>query len=455
MSRKSIYVVFMGMALLAGCKATGAGEGELTGHYNVKFDNTKIPTGMTYIPGGRATLGLSDEDLNFTQSNPPRMKSFKAFFMDETEISNAEYRQFVNWVRDSIAVTSLGAGKAPEYFLKPRPAKGETAAPNPNINWAKVSNGSALWSSSKGGHNKDLSELYYTGEDAIPGRAEIDVRKLKYAYNYLNLDLAAEGRKDPSKSRRDFIEIYTDFPNKEKSNEFPSINVYPDTMVWKVDYSYSQNDPIVRSYFNHPSYDNYPVVGVSWEQARAFSVWRGRLYERTAAMKKLPSTAVPEYRLPTEAEFEYAARGGRNLAKYPWGGPYMRTAKGQMQANFKVGRGNYLDDGGLYTVNVKSYLPNDYGLYNMAGNVAEWTETAYSSSSVSMLADFNPNYTYNAKAGDSKYLKRKVVKGGSWKDIGFFLQNGAATYEYQDQSRSYIGFRCVYSYPGAELSYKK
>ena len=408
---------------------------------------------MVYIPGGRTTLGMTEEDLNFTQANPPAMVSFKAFFMDETEITNAEYRQFVNWVRDSVAIASLGPTSAAEFY-----SNSKSAAPGNsqrNIDWAKVGNGSRLWSTRNGGLGNKLQDMYYVGDDALPGRNEIDIRKIKYAYSQLNLDLAAKGRKDPTKSRRDFIEIYTDNPNPAKSNEFPSVMVYPDTMVWKMDYSYSQNDPMVRSYFNHPSYDNYPVVGVSWEQATAFTVWRSRLFQKTALARKIPLTAVPEYRLPTEAEFEYAARGGRNLAKFPWGGPYIRNAEGCMQANFKVGRGNYSDDGGLYTVNVKSYFPNDYGLYNMAGNVAEWTATAYNASSRTMLLDFNPNYTYTAKTGDSKYLKRKVVRGGSWKDIGFFLQNGVGTYEYQDQSRSYIGFRCVYSYPGAELHYTK
>jgi sulfatase modifying factor 1 len=442
-----------GLVILHFCSCTIGSQGELIGSYNRKFDNTKIPLGMVYVPGGRTTIGMTEEDLNFTSAAPPGMTSFKAFFMDETEITNAEYRQFVNWVRDSIAINMLGPAAATEYYY---PAdKANSGDITRNINWQKVGNGSRLWSTKNGGLGTKLQDMYYAGDDALPGRNEIDVRKIRYAYSIINLDLAAEGRKDPTKKRKDFIEIYTDNPDPAKPNQHPSVSIYPDTMVWKMDYSYSQNDPMVKSYFNHPSYDNYPVVGVSWEQANAFSVWRSLLFRKTAVSRKIPLTAVPEYRLPTEAEFEYAARGGRNLSKFPWGGPYIRNAKGCMQANFKVGRGNYSDDGGLYTVNVRSYFPNDYGLYNMAGNVSEWTATAYNASSRPMLLDFNPNYTYTAKTGDSKYLKRKVVRGGSWKDTGFFLQNGVGTYEYQDESRSYIGFRCVYSYPGADIGYKK
>jgi sulfatase modifying factor 1 len=87
----------------------------------------------------------------------------------------------------------------------------------------------------------------------------------------------------------------------------------------------------------------------------------------------------------------------------------------------------------------------------MSGNVSEWTITAYNKGASPLLHDLNPNFTYDAGAGDSKYKKRKVVKGGSWKDTGYFLQNAVSTYEYQDTQRSYIGFRCVSSYPGTDL----
>ena len=438
-------------ALFASCGK--GGQGELTGVYNRKFKNNRIPLGMVYIPPGRTLIGQSDEDITNTQSSPSRMTSFSAFYMDQTEISNAEYRQFVNYVRDSVAITMLGPTAAPNLYL-PAPAAtqgGASLTSQRFIDWRKVGN---LWKNKNGGYGAKLADMYYTGDDALPGRSELDVRKFRYAYSYVNLDLAAKGRSNPDSKRKDYIESYVDAPDPNKPNEFPSVSVYPDTLVWKMDYSYSQNDPMVKNYFNHPSYDDYPVVGVSWEQANAFCDWRTKLYQSIAARRKLPLNSRPEYRLPTDAQFEYAARGGNTKTKYPWGGPYIRNTKGCMQANFKVGRGNYSDDGGLYTVNVKSYFPNDYGLYNMAGNVAEWTVTAYNQSAAPLLLDFNPNFTYVARPTDNKYLKRKVVRGGSWKDIGFFLQNSVGTYEYQDQSRSYIGFRCVVSYPGTDINYK-
>jgi gliding motility-associated lipoprotein GldK len=159
-----------------------------------------------------------------------------------------------------------------------------------------------------------------------------------------------------------------------------------------------------------------------------------------------------QYRLPTEAEWEYASRGGRIGADYPWGGPYARNSRGCLLANFKPGRGNYGDDGGMHTVKVTSYFPNDFGLYNMSGNAAEWTSTAYDESAVVFIHDMNPNYSYEAKSDDPEVLKRKVIRGGSWKDIGYFMQNGTRSYEFQDTAKSYIGFRCVMSYMGRSIS---
>jgi len=117
-------------------------------------------------------------------------------------------------------------------------------------------------------------------------------------------------------------------------------------------------------------------------------------------------------------------------------------------ANFKPGRGNYIDDGAAYTAPVYSYFPNDFGLYNMAGNVAEWTQSSYNESAYAFVHDMNPTYTYNAKNDDHEAMKRKVIRGGSWKDVGYFLQNSTRQYENQDSSKSYIGFRSVTRYTG-------
>ena len=135
--------------------------------------------------------------------------------------------------------------------------------------------------------------------------------------------------------------------------------------------------------------------------------------------------------------------GGLSGAKYPWGGPYTRNKKGCFLANFKPLRGNYISDGGFTTVPVGTYEPNGFGLYDMAGNVAEWTGDAFDESAYQVTHDLSPYYQITAKKSDNKILKRKVIRGGSWKDIAYFMQCGVRTYEYADSARSFIGFRTV------------
>lgn len=98
------------------------------------------------------------------------------------------------------------------------------------------------------------------------------------------------------------------------------------------------------------------------------------------------------FRLPTEAEWEYAARGGLESATFPWGGPYTKSDRGCFLANFKPNRGDYAADQALYTVEAKSYESNGYNLYNMAGNVSEWTDSAYDANSYEFMSTMNPCY---------------------------------------------------------------
>jgi gliding motility-associated lipoprotein GldK len=198
-------------------------------------------------------------------------------------------------------------------------------------------------------------------------------------------------------------------------------------------------------YFAHPAFVNYPVVGVNWKQAAAFCNWRTRYLN--SYLEAGGFSTESSFRLPTEAEWEYAARGGRSQAMFPWGNYYLRNRKGCIMANFKPGRGNYPEDGGFYTVRADAYWPNDFGLYNMAGNVAEWTGSLYYEGAYNFSHDMNPDIRYNAKDSDPPRMKRKVVRGGSWKDVGYFLQTSTRAYEYQDTAKSYIGFRCVIDLP--------
>jgi gliding motility-associated lipoprotein GldK len=221
------------------------------------------------------------------------------------------------------------------------------------------------------------------------------------------------------------------------------VEVYPDTTAWIRDFAYSYNEPMHNDYFWHDAYGDYPVVGVSWKQAQAFCQWR-TLYHN-GYQKSRGKQPVNAYRLPSEAEWEYAARGGLQGATYPWGGPYTKNDRGCFMANFKPLRGDYAADQALYTVEADAYDPNDFNLYNMAGNVSEWVNGSYDPGSYEYASTINPN------VNDAEN-SRKVVRGGSWKDVAYFLQVSSRDYEYADSARSYIGFRTVQDYMGTEVT---
>lgn len=368
------------------------------------------PYGMVYIPSGRFIMGPSDQDISYSYTARPLAISIQGFYMDETEISNNQYRQFVHWVRDSIAHEIMGDVYVDMYG-------------NERLDWDFDLDYS----------DESLDELFYQGNDQIGSRRELDVRKLNYQWETYDLKAAAMDRgKSP---RSDFVKKF-------------QINVYPDTLAWIRDFAYSFNEPMSRNYFSHVAYDNYPVVGVNWHQAQAFSDWRTKLWNANKD-QKLGSDG---FRLPTEAEWEYAARGGHELVPYPWGAYSLRNAKGCLLANFKPGRGNYPEDGGQWTVEVDKYDPNDYGLYQMAGNVSEWTSSAYHENSYSFLHDLNPDFKYDAEEDDPAAFKRKVIRGGSWKDVGYFLRTGVRDWQYQDTATSYIGFRCALTFQGRSIN---
>ncbi|MEL6988250.1 MAG: SUMF1/EgtB/PvdO family nonheme iron enzyme, partial [Bacteroidota bacterium] len=240
----------------------------------------------------------------------------------------------------------------------------------------------------------------------------------------------------------------SDFNDRLAAVNKEEAQIYPDTLCWIRDFAYSYNEPFARNYFWHPSFDDYPVVGVDWKKANAFTHWRSKFWDDN----RPEEVHTEAFRLPTEYEWEYAARGGHDLAPYPWGGYYVRNAKGCLLANFKPGRGNYPEDGGQYTVRADAYFPNDYGLYNMAGNVAEWTITAYFDNANNIVHDMNPDIRYDAQEDDPPTYKRKVIRGGSWKDVYYYLQTGTRSWEYQDTTKSYIGFRCALTFLGRSIN---
>jgi len=428
------FIVVVGALSACNQSKLSSDRGEVTGVRQKAFRPT-VPYGMVYIPAGSFLMGPVDQDITFSQIGDNKQVTIPPFFMDETELSNSKYKQFVNWVRDSVAITNYI--KDNKYYIQPKNGAGAGANKKKYINWDYVAK-YPIWSDRKGqpSNTSKLNNMFYQGDDRVFDRNEVDVKLLKYVYADMNLRVAANNEHDLSKKRSDAILRDT-------------IAVYPDTLVWLSNFTYAANEPMAQGYFSHPAYQNYPVVGVTWKQAEAFAIWRTRYYNAYSDARRL---AKRHYDLPTEAQFEYAARGGRIGTNYPWGGPYIKNAKGCLLANFKPGRGNYSDDGGIYTVNVRSYFPNDYGLYNMAGNVAEWTSSAYDAAASTFVSDLSPTFAYAAKKTDPEVLKRKVVRGGSFKDVGFFLQNSTRTFEYQDTAKAYIGFRCVATFDGQGIS---
>ena len=425
--------------------------------------------GLILIEGGTYTMGATSETPFYNWDNMPRQVTVSSFYMDQTEVSNLDYREYIYW----------------------------------------------------------LNRIYGVDYPAVIQKA------------------------------------------------------LPDTLVWRDRLAY--NEPLVQTYFRHPSYQNYPVVGVSWLQANDYALWRtDRVNENilieagildydpdqkdennfnteaylagqyeglvNEGMQDLDPNGtgvrnvrfedgllLPNYRLPTEAEWEYAALGliGNTLynrvverREFPWNGDGVRTDEGKYYGsfvtNFKRGSGDYmgvagnLNDGAAIPAPVGSYWPNDYGLYNMAGNVSEWTLDVYRPLSHVEVADFNPfrgnifknvlkdadggiaekdslgriryvevspeeaatrkNYrkanNINYRDGDyestiqSDWLgdnnvqnstkkmydygvtslitdKSRVIKGGSWKDGVYYLSPGARRFLNEDEASATVGFRCA------------
>ncbi|MBT8320414.1 MAG: gliding motility lipoprotein GldK [Eudoraea sp.] len=427
-------------------------KGALVGVQGKKWHPEK-PYGMELIPRGSFIMGKAEEDMAQVLNAPTKTVTVRSFYMDDTEITNSEYRQYVEWVKDSIVRFKLAKlsdelGLGPDdggigeysfkdadttrmsvydrYMLDNYMGMGPTGLEGRALNRDE----DIIWDTSDYPdeyYAEVMDSLYLPEEESYNGQRIIDITQLKYNYTWMDIEAAARSRDG---RRKDFI----------RTDE---LEVYPDTTVWIRDFEYSYNEPMHNDYFWHDAYSDYPVVGVSWSQALAFCHWRTKF--KNDDQKDRGKQFVNRFRLPTEAEWEYAARGGIEGGTYPWGGPYVISDTGCFMANFKPQRGDYAADAALYTVEAKSYEPNDFNLYNMAGNVAEWTNSSYFPGSYEYASTMNPN----ADSGDNA---RKVIRGGSWKDVAYFLQVSTRDYEYQDSARSYIGFRTVQDYMGEEDS---
>lgn len=431
--------------MVSGCGSKD--KGELVGVKGKRWHPEK-PYGMSLIPGGAFVMGKADDDIVDLQDAPTKTVTVRSFYMDETEITNSEYRQFVHWVRDSILRERLAEMADLEGKTQDDDGIGEFAyvdALDPDDLTPYQRYMLDTYGDDQRKINRDVDlifdtedypdELYAEVMDGMHlppdewynGQRTWDVEQFVFEYTYMDIEEAAKYRE---LKRSDFVEKYP-------------VKVYPDTTVWIRDFEYTYNVPMHNDYFWHDAYRDYPVVGITWEQADAFCQWRS-LY-KNGYQKSKGKQNVNMFRLPSEAEWEYAARGGLDGATFPWGGPYTKNDRGCFLANFKPLRGNYAADQALYTVEADAYEPNDYNLYNMAGNVSEWVASSYDASSYEYTSSFNPNV-------NDKDNPRKVVRGGSWKDIAYYLQVSTRDYEYADSARSFIGFRTVQDYLGTDAT---
>lgn len=420
------------------------------------------PYGMVQIPQGHIILGDEQKDSLWGTPAEYRAISVDAFWMDRTEITNAQYRQFVYYVRDSIVRERLAdpawGGQAVYKITEDK--YNEPITPRLNWNVPMPNPRRALPEELRA-----MESIYYT--HPITREKRLDRDQLLYRYEIYDYRSAAlekhrlvrdlEGNvypysKNPVTISKDtaYVDdngrIVRQTITRPLGSEYDFLNtyivpIYPDETCWVNDFPNSTNERYTRLYFNHPGYDNHPVVGVSWEQAQAFCAWRSKSFKE--GLNIPAGHSIEDFRLPTEAEWEFAARSGKSSRKYPWSTEDLESDEVCFLANFKPFEGDYTADGAVIAGEVGSFSPNDFGLFDMAGNVSEWTSSPYSLSSYKRVDDINSEVSYRADLNDPQDLKRKVIRGGSWKDIQKFIRSNTRSYEYQNVGRSYIGFRCV------------
>jgi formylglycine-generating enzyme required for sulfatase activity len=315
---------------------------------------------MTIVPSGDFTLNsykmkhLSDDTtLLYANGNVWGRESVSSFYISDHEVTNAEYREFVNWVRDSIARSKLFirvSGEEKKMWGKYTNTVSENIDNRTGqyfvLNWDTKLDYSSIEIALL------LSDMYFSNDDQFYLRKQFDNRLINYTYTDLG------------------------------TNQKIRLNPYPDTLCWVTNFKYYGFEDMTNSYFWHTAYDNYPVVGVTWNQAIAYCDWRTKCYNeelnKMNARKKAKFVNV-KFTLPNSSQWSYASGEDESIHDLT-DLPHMRNKQGCYTSNFgciylnsDIYVKDYRDDGAFLTANVKSYTSNIFGLYNMFGNVSEWT----------------------------------------------------------------------------------
>ena len=347
----SLLYLFSFSLLLSGCfggKLATSGGGEVTGAGGRAFTEP-TPYGMTLIKRGHLKMGMETNDSLWGRKTPLRDISVDGFWMDETEVTNSKYRQFVNYVRDSILRERLAEVDETYRTMKTDKEGNELGSV---LNWKKP-----LPRKPSEEEQEIIDGIYAT--NPVTGEKMLDCRQMNYRYEVYDYTSAAlrRNRLDPEERNLntdiavnpnevvwiskdtayidDEGKIVRETINRQLSGPWDFlntyiVNIYPDTTCWVNDFPNADNEMYMRYYFSNPAYNEYPVVGVTWEQANAFCHWRTEYL-----LKGLGAAArfVQRYRLPTEAEWEFAARG-KDQNEFPWENEDVASGKGCFFANF-------------------------------------------------------------------------------------------------------------------------
>ena len=299
-----IAAISAGMIVLSSCaglKRTGAG-GEVTGVGGSSMAEP-APYGMVLVDRGNIAMGPAKDDSVAGIRKSARGVSVDAFWMDETEVTNSKYKQFVFWVRDSIIRERLAdpAYGGNEAFKIEEDREGNPI--KPYLNWNKP----IPWRNANEDEARAIESVYRV--NPITGNRELDPTQMNYRYEIYNHTAAAKRKNRLDAERREYntdLPVPTDLPIISKDTAYLTeegqivretvsrpltgdydflntyiVNIYPDTTCWINDFENAYNEPYTRMYFAHAGYNDYPVVGVSWDQANAFSNWRTDFLRRS------------------------------------------------------------------------------------------------------------------------------------------------------------------------------